>query len=67
MKVEVRDISGARPDLFQAGLRTFLYSATLVALTPFVLLVVLFNRRRRALHDILSANVVVRTAGDRAA
>lgn len=63
MAIELRDISGARPDLFQAGLRTFLFSASLFAMTPFVLLVVLFNHRQRALHDILSASVVVRVAG----
>jgi uncharacterized RDD family membrane protein YckC len=64
MDIEVRDLSGLRPDLFQAGLRTFLYSASIVALTPLILLVVFFNRRRRALHDILSATIVVRRMED---
>lgn len=64
MDVEVRDISGVRPDLLQAGLRMFLYSASLATLTPLVLLVVFFNRRSRALHDILSASVVVRRASE---
>lgn len=64
MDIDIRDISGARPDHLQAGLRTLLFSASIALLTPLVLLVVFFNRRRRALHDILSASIVVRRAAD---
>ncbi len=64
MAIELRTLAGGRPDHVVAALRTLLYFATIVLLTPLVLVVVLFSDRRRALHDILSGTVVVRKTAD---
>lgn len=58
MGVEVRRIDGGRPDLVQALIQTMLFYATL-ALTGLLLVVALFNDRRRCLHDWLSGTLVV--------
>lgn len=58
MGVEVRRLDGGRPDLVQALLLTLLFYATL-ALTGLLLVVALFNDRRRCLHDWLSGTLVV--------
>lgn len=57
--IELRRIEGGRPGYLQSAVRTLLYYATLTLLTPLVLIVVPLNRRRRGLHDFLSATVVV--------
>ncbi len=64
MAIELRTLAGGRPDHVVAALRTLLYFATILLLTPLVLVVVLFSDRRRALHDILSGTVVVRKTAD---
>jgi uncharacterized RDD family membrane protein YckC len=64
MAIELRTLAGGRPDHVVAALRTLLYFATIVLLTPLVLIVVLFSDRRRALHDILSGTVVDRKTAD---
>ena len=61
--LELRTQFGARPGYPQATLRVVLYYATLAFLSPLVLVIVFFNRRRRALHDILSGTVVVTHMG----
>lgn len=62
MGVEVRRLDGGRPDLVQALLQTLLFYATL-ALTGLLLIVALFNDRRRCLHDWLSGTLAVNTSG----
>ncbi len=57
--LELRSWDNGRPDHAQALLRTVLHYATLLTLTPLVLVVMVFNDRRRALHDILSGTVMV--------
>jgi uncharacterized RDD family membrane protein YckC len=57
--VELRGVDGGRPGYLQSAVRTLLYYATLTILTPLVLIVIPFNRRRRGLHDFLSGTVVV--------
>ncbi len=64
LDIELRTWTGARPDHVRAALRTILYYATMTLLTPLVIVVALFNPRRRALHDILSGTVVVARAPD---
>ena len=59
MGVEVRTLTGDRPDLLQAFLLTALFYATM-ALTGLLLVVALFNERGRCLHDWLSGTVTVR-------
>jgi uncharacterized RDD family membrane protein YckC len=60
MDLTVRNWQGQRPDFPQALLMTILFYATVVPTSGFVLLVALFDRRLRCLHDLLSGVVVVR-------
>jgi uncharacterized RDD family membrane protein YckC len=59
MGVELRDISGTRPNFVQTGIRTFLFMVSMSVFAP-IILWVFFNPRRRAVHDILTSSVVVR-------
>lgn len=58
--VELRDISGMRPDRLQAGVRAFLYFVTWGMTCGLLFLWVAFDARGRALHDVLTSSVVVR-------
>ncbi|MDX1575081.1 MAG: RDD family protein [Kiloniellales bacterium] len=60
MDLEARTWTGGRPDYFQALLMTILFYASIAITWFLVLLVPLFNDRRRTLHDLLSGIVVVR-------
>ena len=62
MGIEVRRLDGGRPELVQALLQTLLFYATL-ALTGLLLIVALFNDRRRCLHDWLSGTLTINTSG----
>lgn len=57
--IELRTITGGRPDFLQAFLRLAVYYVLIGLLTPLILLVVLFNAQRRAIHDMVSETVVV--------
>lgn len=57
--LELRRWDGGVPDLAQAILRVILHWASIVVLTPLVLVVALFDSKRRLLHDLLSGTVVV--------
>lgn len=50
---------GGAPDYVQAGIRTALFSITVPTTFYVILLVMLLNERRRAVHDILSGTLVV--------
>lgn len=58
--VEVRSWTGKRPDFVQALVMTVVYMFTVWPTGLLILLVSLFDRRSRTLHDMLSATVVVR-------
>ena len=58
--VEIRTWTGRRPDYVQAFLQTVLFYATVSLTTFLVLIVALFNDRRRTLHDFLAGTVGVR-------
>ena len=58
--VETRTWTGARPDYLQALLMTVLFYVSIAITWLLVLLVPLFNERRRTLHDLMSGIVVVR-------
>ena len=58
MGVEVRRLDGGRPDIVQALIQTLLFYATL-AFTGLLLVIALFNDKRRCLHDWLSGTLVV--------
>src|SRR5436190_8095418 len=60
--LEVRTWAGGQPDVWQAFLMAALFYASLAFTCSLILLVALFNDRRRTVHDYLSGVVVVRHA-----
>jgi uncharacterized RDD family membrane protein YckC len=50
---------GGSPDYVQAGVRAALFAVTVPTTSFLVLIVMVLNERRRALHDILSGTVVI--------
>lgn len=61
--LELRDWSGKRVEPFQAVLVVVLFYVSVSLTAWLVLLVVLFNDRGRALHDILASTLMVRRVG----
>ena len=59
--VELRSITGERPGFLQALAQTALFYITVGVTCSLILLFVLFNRRKRTLHDLLAGTVLVRT------
>ena len=59
--LELRSVSGERPSFAQALIQTALFYITVGMTCSLILLVALFNRRRRTLHDFLAGTVMVRT------
>jgi uncharacterized RDD family membrane protein YckC len=59
--LELRSVSGERPSFVQALIQTALFYVTVAMTCSLILLVALFNRRRRTLHDFLAGTVMVRT------
>ena len=59
--LELRSVTGERPSFLQALIQTALFYATVGMTCSLILLVALFNRRRRTLHDFLAGTVMVRT------
>ena len=59
--VELRSVTGERPGFLQALAQTALFYITVGATCSLILLFVLFNRRKRTLHDMLAGTVLVRT------
>lgn len=57
--IHVRSMDGGRPTLLQAFLMSIVFYATVPTTGWLILLVTLFNKRRRTLHDLLSNTVVV--------
>jgi uncharacterized RDD family membrane protein YckC len=60
MGLEVRTFDGGRPSWLHALIQIALFYVSVSVTSGLVLLVVLFNRHRRTLHDILSHLVVLR-------
>lgn len=60
MDLETRTWTGGRPEYLQAFLMTILFYASVTVTWLLVLLVPLFNDRRRTLHDLMSGIIVVR-------
>lgn len=58
--IEVRRLDGGRPDYLLAGVSVLLFYVLHIASSWLLLLVALFNRRRRLVHDFLCGTVVVR-------
>jgi uncharacterized RDD family membrane protein YckC len=59
--LELRSVTGERPGFLQALIQTALFYVTIGLTCSLILLVALFNRRRRTLHDFLAGTVMVRT------
>ena len=59
--LELRSVDGGRPGLLQAAAQTALFYITIGLTCSLILLVALFNRRGRTLHDWLAGTVMVRT------
>jgi uncharacterized RDD family membrane protein YckC len=58
--LEVRTWDDDHPDVWQALLMAILFYVTVVATSCLILIVALFNDRRRTVHDYLSGVVVTR-------
>jgi uncharacterized RDD family membrane protein YckC len=58
--VELRSVTGERPGFLQALAQTALFYITVGVTCSLILLVVLLNRHKRTLHDMLAGTVVVR-------
>lgn len=63
IRIEGAQVGGGRPTLFQAIIQTVAFYVTIAATGSLVLLVALFNARRRTVHDWLAATVVVNDLG----
>jgi uncharacterized RDD family membrane protein YckC len=61
LDVELRSVTGERPGFLQALAQTALFYIMVGATCSLILLFVLFNRRKRTLHDVLAGTVLVRT------
>jgi uncharacterized RDD family membrane protein YckC len=59
MDIEIRTWYGAPAYFLLGAVHTVVYWVSVSVLTPFILLVGLFNGRRRLLHDILVGTVLV--------
>jgi uncharacterized RDD family membrane protein YckC len=66
MGLEVRNFDGGAPTRLQAFIQIALFYVTVPATGGWILLFVLFNRYRRAVHDVLSHTVVLRRLASRA-
>ncbi len=62
MDLEVVTLQGERPDYLQALILILVFYVSVSATFWLVLLVVLFNDRRRTLHDFLAGTLVLRTS-----
>lgn len=58
--VGVRSWTGARPGYLQAFVQTLLFYVTVYPTWCLVLLIALFDRRRRTLHDMMAGTLVIR-------
>ena len=60
--VEVRGWTGERPSYLQAFVQTILFYVTVYPTWSLVLVIALFDRRRRTLHDMLAGTLAIRVA-----
>jgi uncharacterized RDD family membrane protein YckC len=67
MDLEMRTWYGAPAYFVLGAVHVVLFWISVSALTPFILLVAFFNRRKRLLHDILLGTVIVNNASRAAA
>jgi uncharacterized RDD family membrane protein YckC len=60
--LEVRRLDGGRPDLLQAFVLTALFYITVALTSTLILLVALFTRHHRTVHDMLTGTLTLRRA-----
>jgi uncharacterized RDD family membrane protein YckC len=60
--LEVRRIDGGRPDVLQAFVLTALFYVTVSLTSALILIVALFTRHHRTVHDMLSGTLTLRRA-----
>ena len=58
--LEIRRLDGGRPGLLQAAVQTVMFYVTVCITTCLILLIAVFNRRRRTLHDLLAGTITLR-------
>jgi len=58
--IELRSWTGERPLYLQALVQTVVFYVSTAATCSLILLVALFNRRRRTVHDFLAGTLVIR-------
>jgi len=58
--IELRSWTGERPLYLQALVQTVVFYVSTAATCSLILLVALFNRRRRMVHDLLAGTLVIR-------
>jgi uncharacterized RDD family membrane protein YckC len=62
--LQVRRLDGGRPDLLQAFVQTALFYLSVSLTSGLVLLVPLFTRHHRTIHDMLSGTLTLRRSED---
>ena len=62
MDIEMRTWTGERPYFVLGAVHAVLYGVSVSVLTPLILLVGLFNGRRRLLHDIVLGTVFINSS-----
>ena len=60
--LEMWSLMGKQPEYMQAFLATVLFYISVVLTASLILIVALFNDRRRTLHDVLAGTLVLRQA-----
>lgn len=63
MGIEMRTWYGARPGVLQAAAHSLLFYFSITLTTFLILLVPLFNSRKRCVHDFLCGTVFINTLG----
>ena len=62
MGVEMRTWTGERPYFLLGAIHAMLYWISVSFLTPFIVLVGLFNGRRQLLHDMVLGTVIINSS-----
>jgi uncharacterized RDD family membrane protein YckC len=61
MGIQIRTVSGGRPDYLLALLHALGFWFSVAILTPLILVVALFTARKQLLHDLVLSTIAVRT------
>ncbi len=64
MDIKMTTMEGDNPTLIHAGITTIIFYLTVPVTSFLILIVMLFNKERRTLHDLLTNTVVVNVQDD---